>query len=364
MANTQISMQITEPARDHIRTTCQPSLYGNNSGMIRYLTTVLLLLTAACSFPADIHETRFIMGTLVEFTIAAGDSQQAAPAIAAAAAEMQRIEDAFTIYGDHPNAVKAFNASAPGTLVTLPDEVAALLTQALKVKQHSGGAFDPALGKLNLLWGFSIDPPPTSPPSPQTIKAAMPPARCIDQRGGQWLRLDARCLLDFGAIAKGYAIDRGIAILRQYGIHNAIINAGGDIRLIGSHGDQPWRIGIRHPRNNNDVIAALNLQGDVSIVTSGDYERFFMHDGKRYHHLLNPKTGWPATGSQSATVIAASATLADAWSTALFIQGKSGLKRFKTVSQQAMLVDQSGKISGTLKGIASPVGHQYADAPE
>jgi len=316
--------------------------------MPRLLVAIIVLLSSACTAQEDVHETRFIMGTLVEFTIAAGDSQQAVPAIAAAAAEMQRIEDAFTIYGDHPNAVKAFNASTPGTPVTLPDEVAALLTLSLQVKQQSSGAFDPALGKLNLLWGFSIDPPPTSPPNLEAIKAAIPPARCIDKRGGQWLRLDARCLLDFGAIAKGYAIDRGIAILRQYGIHNAIINAGGDIRLIGSHGDQPWRIGIRHPRNNNDVIAALNLQGDVSIVTSGDYERFFMHDGKRYHHLLNPTTGWPATGSQSATVIAASATLADAWSTALFIQGAGGIKAQKNMNRKSLLIDNVGNIHGSL----------------
>lgn len=316
--------------------------------MIRCLTVALLLLNTACSSPTDIHETRFIMGTLVEFTISASDSQQAAAAIAAATTEMQRIEDAFTIYGDHPNAVKIFNASVPGTLVTLPDEVAALLTLALSVKQQSGGAFDPALGKLNLLWGFSKDPPPSSPPDLKAIQAAIPPTHCIEKQGNQWRRTDARCLLDFGAIAKGYAIDRGIAILQQHGIHNAIINAGGDIRLIGSHGDRPWRIGVRHPRKHNDVIASLKLQGDVSIVTSGDYERFFMDGGKRYHHLLNPKTGWPATGTQSATVIAASATLADAWSTALFIQGVDGIKLQQNMNQQVLLVDNNGDIFGAL----------------
>ncbi len=316
--------------------------------MPRLLIAVLALLASACTTQEDVHETRFIMGTLVEFTIAAQDSDQAAPAIAAAAAEMQRIEDAFTIYGDHPNAVKTFNASAPGTPVRLPDEVASLLTLALQVKQQSGGAFDPALGKLNLLWGFSIDPPPTTPPNPDAIKAAIPPTRCIGKRGNQWLRTDARCLLDFGAIAKGYAIDRGIAVLRKHGISNAIINAGGDIRLIGSHGQRPWRIGIRHPRNRNDVIASLELHGDVSIVTSGDYERFFIENGKRYHHLINPKTGWPANDTQSATIIADSAALADAWSTALFIQGKEGIKRLQGMKLKTMLVDQNGKIFGAL----------------
>jgi len=341
MANAQVA-----PVRQAVA--CQPSDSGKNGVMRRFLTVTLLLISTACSSPADMHETRFIMGTLVEFTISANDSKHASAAITAATAEMQRVEDEFTIYGDHPNAVKAFNASIPGTPVNLPDEVANVLTLALKVKQQSNGAFDPALGKLNLLWGFSKDPPPTSPPEQKAITAAIPPTHCIDKQDDKWLRTDARCLLDFGAIAKGYAIDRGIATLQQHGIHNAIINAGGDIRLIGSHGDRPWRIGIRHPRNRNDVIASLDLQGDVSIVTSGDYERFFMYNGKRYHHLINPKSGWPASGSQSATVIAASATLADAWSTALFIQGADGIKLMKNMRGNILLIDHKGKKYGTL----------------
>lgn len=316
--------------------------------MRRILIIHLLLWLSACSPNEDIHETRFIMGTLVEFTVAATNAEQAPEAIAAAAAEMQRIENDFTIYGDHPNAVKAFNATAPGTAVALPDEVSALLARALEIKQQSDGAFDPALGELNLLWGFSNDPPPTAPPASNAIAAAIPPTHCIERRGNRWLRRDARCLLDFGAIAKGYAIDRGIAIFRAHGINNAIINAGGDIRLIGSHGARAWQIGIRHPRNRDTVLSALQLTGDVSIVTSGDYERFYIDHGERYHHLIDPQTGWPAKRSQSATVIAANATDADAWSTALFILGENGLEYLKRHQIRAMLVDAAGKVHGRL----------------
>jgi len=321
---------------------------GKNDAMFRFLAAALLLLSTACSAPADVHETRFIMGTLVEFTIIDDDSDKAESAIAAAAVEMQRIEDAFTIYGDHPNAVKSFNATAPNTPMTLPDEVSQLLTLALTVKQQSGGAFDPALGGLNLLWGFSGDDAPASPPQLHAIKDAIPPAHCIEHHGKQWIRTDHRCLLDFGAIAKGYAIDRGIAVLRQHGIRNALINGGGDIRLIGSHGERPWHIGIRHPRKKGEVLESLQLQGDVSIVTSGDYERFFIYHGTRYHHLIDPKTGWPATKTQSATVIASSATLADAWSTALFIQGADGIKMQQEMKQKSLLVDDHGNVSGNL----------------
>jgi len=319
-----------------------------NVAMFRFLVMALLLFFTACSGPADVHETRFIMGTLVEFTVIDDDRDRAESAIADAAVEMQRIEDTFTIYGDQPNAVKAFNTVVPDSPVELPDEVSQLLILALKVKQQSGGAFDPALGELNLLWGFSGDDTPSSPPPVQAIEDAIPPAHCIEHQGRQWIRTDRRCLLDFGAIAKGYAIDRGIAVLRQHGIRNALINGGGDIRLIGSHGKRPWHNGIRHPRKKGEVIERLNLQGDVSIVTSGDYERFFMYQGKRYHHLINPKTGWPATKVQSATVIASSATLADAWSTALFIQGADGIKMQQEINQKALLVDDQGKVYGSL----------------
>jgi len=315
--------------------------------MLRYIALLMLLLPVACSSSTDTHETHFIMGTLVEFTIANADKQVAEKAIAAAAGEMQRIEDTFTIYGDQPNVVKAFNASVPGTLVSLPDEVASLLRLALTVKKQSHGAFDPALGKLNLLWGFSTDPPAISPPPKTAIAAAIPPEHCIQQRGSQWIRLDARCQLDFGGIAKGYAIDRGIDVLKQHGIHHALINAGGDIRLIGKHGDRPWHIGIRHPRNKNDVLADLQLQGDVSIVTSGDYERFYFYQGKRYHHLLNPQTGWPAMAAQSVTVIADSAALADAWSTALFIQGKVDPALNNHIHIKTLIVDKHGTIRKT-----------------
>ncbi|PIP01720.1 MAG: thiamine biosynthesis protein [Zetaproteobacteria bacterium CG23_combo_of_CG06-09_8_20_14_all_54_7] len=309
------------------------------------ITCYLLLMLTACSGQSDVHDTRFLMGTLVEFTVSDSDQAVAEQAITAAAAEMQRIEDTFTIYGDLPNAVKAFNRSPVNMPVSLPDEVSRVLAVALHVQQQSGGAFDPALGGMNLLWGFSSDPPPDSPPAAAAIEQALPPAHCIERHGSQWLRTDSRCLLDFGGIAKGYAIDRGIALLKEHGIANAIINAGGDLRLIGEHHHQPWKIGIRHPRKPGEVITSLALQGDKSIVTSGDYERFFIYNNIQYHHILNPVTGWPATQNQSVTVIAPTAMLADAWSTALFIASSSVLPATLSV----MRVGRDGKTVGTLQ---------------
>jgi len=307
--------------------------------------TALLLLITACAGPQDVRESRFIMGTLVQFTIAGADEDQALAAIRAAAEEMQRIEDDFTIYGAKPNAVKAFNASVPGETVSLPDEVGNLLQTARDVAGQSEGAFNPLLGSLSLLWGFSLPDLPVAPPSDADIAAARSGADLnrlmMVQKG--WKRLSPQTKLDFGAIAKGYAIDRGIAVLREHGIANAILDAGGDLRVIGDHLGKPWRIGLRHPRKQGAALGWFEASGDFSIVTSGDYERFFIYQGRRYQHILDPATGMPADTSSSATVItAANATLADAWSTALFVLGEKGIPLVEARGMQALLVDAQG----------------------
>lgn len=314
------------------------------------LLLALTLTFAACSpAPQDVKESRFIMGTLVTFTIAGVPHDQALGAIKAAANEMQRIEDEFTIYGDHPNAVKTFNASQPGTPVTLPDEVSQLLQQSLGISRQSGSEFTPVIGSLSLLWGFSLPNPPNKPPSDAAIRMALSGVHnnLIQHHGNIWKRSNVRTKLDFGGIAKGYAIDRGIAVLQAHGIKSAILDAGGDLRAIGSHNGKPWRIGIRHPRDKNKTIGWFEVHGDISIVTSGDYERFYIYHGRRYHHIMNPATGMPAMKTMSATVIASNATLADGWSTALFVAGSDGLKKIQNKGMQAVLMDGSGKLYKT-----------------
>ncbi len=317
--------------------------------MSMLLLALTLTFTACSPAPQDVKESRFIMGTLVSFTIAGVPHDQALDAIKASTTEMQRIEDEFTIYGDHPNAVKALNASQQGTPVTLPEEVSQLLQQSLDISRQSGGAFTPVIGSLSLLWGFSLPDPPNKLPSAEAIRTALSGVHnnLIAHAGTKWERLNTQAKLDFGAIAKGYAIDRGIEILKAHGITSAILDAGGDLRAIGSHNGKPWRIGIRHPRDKNKTLGWFEVHGDISIVTSGDYERFFLLDGKRYHHIMNPATGMPAMKSMSATVIASNATLADGWSTALFVAGPDGLKKIRNKGLQAVLMDASGRLYQT-----------------
>lgn len=314
------------------------------------------LLGACTPQAADVRETRFIMGTLVEFTIHGADQALAQSAIADAAAEMQRIDAAFTLYGDHANAVKSLNAAAVNVPVRFPQEASDLLRLSLEISKQTQGAFTPAIGSLSLLWGFAAADPPSAPPAAYAIEAALTGVNDTylhhDARG--WRRLHTQTKLDFGAIAKGYAIDRAIAVLKAQGIQNAIVNAGGDLRAIGSRGKRPWRIGIRHPRQPQETLGWLEVSGDKSIVTSGDYERFFMYGKKRFHHIIDPKSGWPATASQSATVIADRAARADAWSTALFVLGADGLARVEAQGMQAILVDATG-----VPHITSGLAHRF-----
>ncbi|HID37305.1 MAG TPA: FAD:protein FMN transferase, partial [Ghiorsea sp.] len=271
----------------------------------------------------DVKESRFLLGTLVEFTIFTDDEDQALATITLAAEEMQRVQDVFTTFGSVPNSVKLFNQAPANTWIQLDKEVETLLLQALTIQQDSQGAFDPTLGKLNQLWAFSGESPPNKPPTLAAIQDALAQTgieslQYSEHKG--WMKKINGLMLDFGAIAKGYAIDRGIQVLKQYGVQHAIINAGGDMRILGDHGGKPWRIAIRHPRSEKP-LGWVEIENDTSIVTSGDYERFYLYEGKRYHHILDPKIGLPSHASQSVTVIAPSAVIADAWSTALFVLG-------------------------------------------
>jgi thiamine biosynthesis lipoprotein len=222
----------------------------------------------------------------------------------------------------------------------------------MTVSNESNHAFSPALGALDLLWGFSSPQPLQQPPADAAIQAliAKPLTDCL-VRGddGRWLRSHAACMLDLGGIAKGYALDQGMAVLQQHGMVNAMINAGGDIRLSGLHGERPWRVGIRDPQQQGGVVGVLELSGDQSVVTSGDYERFFVWHGKRYHHILDPHRGYPAMVAHSSTIIAPTATLADAWSTALFVAGTSLLPTLEQHRMRYLLIDSDYRLHADAK---------------
>jgi len=284
---------------------------------------VLFLLSSCQQSLEDVKETRLILGTVVTFTVAGASEQAALDAITQAAAVMQDVENTFTTHGDIPNTVKVFNQTKAGEPVHLFAAVDDLLQQSITYWKKTQGAFDPTLGDLNMRWGFSGDKAPVVPLTKIEVQQSLvlSGVGAIHRVSPQtWVKDKAGIQLDFGAIAKGLAIDKGVEKLQQLGIQHAIINAGGDMRILGDHNSQSWRIAIRHPREDK-ALGWLDISADTSIVTSGDYERFFMYQGKRYHHIINPKTGFPAEQSMSVTVQAPTAMQADVLSTALFILG-------------------------------------------
>ncbi len=314
---------------------------------------VLALSLSACgrNGPA-VHETQLLaLGTLVEVTVWDGEETRRARAIRAIEHRLQAIER--DLHAWHPGPLSDVNAAlAAGRSVTIGEELARLVADGQRFERLSQGRFNPAIGRLVRLWGFQSDDPPRGPPpAPETIRALLDEAPSMADLVVEDGRLSSRnraVRLDLGAYAKGYAIDEAVAILRREGIGNAIVNAGGDLRVIGRRGDRPWRIGIRDPFGKG-VAASLQLDGDRSVVTSGDYERYFEYDGRRYHHLLDPRTGRPARGLASVTVVADTAERADAAATALFVAGPRDwpVVAARMGIDDVMVVDARGRISMT-----------------
>ena len=290
----------------------------------RLLLPLLLLLLAACSRPAaERHDTQLVFGTLVDVTLYDTDAATAQRAFTQLREDFKLMHFMWHPWKPGPlgrtNELLALQAPFSANPSILP-----LIEKSLPLTQASDHLFNPAIGKLLDLWGFHSDEPPKGPPpDPQAIAAlvaADPKLEDIEIRGVVMRGTNPAVKLDFGAMAKGLAIDRGIEALQALGVRNAVINAGGDLKVIGRHGDRPWRVGIRDPRGEG-VLAVLDVHDGEAVFTSGDYERYFVWEGKRYHHILDPRTGYPAQGTRSVTVIHPDAATADAAATALFVAG-------------------------------------------
>jgi thiamine biosynthesis lipoprotein len=303
---------------------------------------VLFALQRCDREPQSVSRSRLLMGTVVEIT-ALGDEQQALDtAVSEAFRAMARVEGLMSAIRPHSD-VSRLNASTAA--VEVSPETAAVLALGQRIAIASDGAFDMTLGRLKALWGIEGSEPRI--PSEAEIAAA------LDGIGPQALHLEGTHVskpfsslqVDLGGIAKGFAVDQAIEVLRRAGVAHASVNAGGDIRLLGDHRGRPWRIGIQHPRNPLTLLATLELD-QVAVVTSGDYERFFERDGVRYHHLFDPRSGRPAALCQSVTVVAASAAEADALATAAFVLGPEAGLRFVEAWPQAevLLVAADGSL--------------------
>ncbi|TCK17140.1 thiamine biosynthesis lipoprotein [Thiogranum longum] len=291
---------------------------------VSFLALALLLATACQPQPEVVYRQQlFAFGTLIDITTQGVDAAQSRAAVQAVDAMYQQQHRDWHAWQrgalDDLN-----NAIAAGKSWQTDSSIVKLIRMGQNFERLSGGLFNPAIGELLALWGFQQDEPEGPPPSPQRINAWLshkPSSLQLTIDGNIVSSQNPHVRLDFGGFAKGYSVGKAVELLEGRGIHNLIINAGGDLCLRGNRGgNKPWRIGIRHPRNTG-TLATLELQGAACVFTSGDYERYYIYQGRRYHHILDPRSGYPATATRSVTVIADDPALADAAATALLIAG-------------------------------------------
>ncbi len=308
----------------------------------------LALLLAGCRDDSPVYNTRFLaFGTLMDLSIVGVGLEEAERASQLQDPEFQFMHQAWHAWDPGPMG-RVNTLLATGKPFAAPPCILPLVRQSQELAARSDHLFNPAIGHLVDLWGFHADAPERrAPPDKARIDAlvrANPLMSDIEVDGILLRGKNPAVKLDFGAIGKGYGIDLAIAHLRELGIHHAIVNAGGDLRAIGNRDGQPWRIAVRSP-GGGGVLAILQVSGDESIFTSGDYERNFTHEGKNYHHVIDPRTGWPAEGAHSVTVIHGDATTADAAATALLVAGPA---RWHEIAQamgirSVLLIDQAGR---------------------
>ena len=284
------------------------------------------LLTASCSNTAntEFKHNIFAFGTLIEITLRDTTETKANTAFDHLERKFHAYHASWSPWETGSDLSRINDSIEAGSRISAPQAVLPLIIASKDLFEKSNGLFNPAIGNLINLWQMHRhDEKDISPPDAADIDRLVtqdPDMSDIHIDGTLIESRNPGVQLSLGAFAKGYAIDLAMEYLQSQGIENAVINTGGDLRVIGQHGERPWRIGIRHPRKD-DVIAWLDADPNESIFTSGDYERFYMYDGKRYHHILDPRTGYPATGSISVTVIHHDAGIADAAATALFVAG-------------------------------------------
>ncbi len=231
-----------------------------------------------------------------------------------------------------------------------PPCILPLVRRSQELAAASGNLFNPAIGALIDLWGFQVGESERrhAPPEKAEIDALVKARPRMDdiQIDGILLQgVNPNLKLDFGFIARGYAIDMAVEQLRELGIHNAIVNVGGDLRAIGTRGGPPWPVALRNPIGGG-VLAILQVSGDESVFTSGDYQLNFTYKGKTYHHVIDPRTGWPAEGARLVTVIHQDATSAAAAANALMIAGPDLWQQTAQAMgvRSCLIIDARGRI--------------------
>lgn len=307
----------------------------------------MVFLVISCQSHSErlFRKSEILMDTIVTITVVSDDEKKAEVAIDRAFKELKRLEGLFNVFSPQSE-VSDINRSAGKEKVKTTEDTLRLIRYALKIGELTDGAFDITVGAVTRLYDFHSK---VAPP----MKEIRENLRYVDFRkviidNDRVYLPETGMRIDPGGIAKGYAADRAIEILKAEGIKSALVAVAGDIKGYGRKPDgSPWRVGIRDPRGDReDIFAIVELRDEMAISTSGDYERYFIKDGKRYHHIIDPHTGLPAEGLMSVSVIGRKGTYTDSLATAVFIMGKEeGRKVAEDLGYGVVMVDREGNIS-------------------
>lgn len=320
-------------------------------GIALSVGVVALLAGSPERAPASVFAETQLMGTRwsIEVVPPRGMEREAVDsAVADAFAEVARVEGLASEWRPETPLTQV-NRAAGGEPVLVPLELVGIIERSLVVSRESGGAFDITWRGMGKLWDLRAEPfvlPSAAEVAAARLRVDFRKVRIEGDRVGL---ADADMAIGLGGIAKGYAVDRAAGVLSARGLESFSVKGGGDLLVRGRHGDRPWHVGIRDPRGGpDDLLRVVDLE-DSSVATSGDYERFRLHEGVRYHHIIDPRTGWPARGCRSVTIVARTSELADGLSTAVFVLGPvEGLALVGRVGgAEALVVDDDGRITAT-----------------
>jgi thiamine biosynthesis lipoprotein len=331
------------------------------------LCLLLLTFLSACApYKEKIYrKSKILMDTLVTITVVSNSQDSAEKAIDSAFSEIEKLEK-LTNFFSSESEVSLINKNAGISGVKVSPDILDILEKALLVSEKTRGAFDVTIGPVMTLYDFYKKIRPEQGAIKKNLPLVNYRELIINKNKSTVFLRKKGMLIDLGGIAKGYAADKAVETLKINGIHSGLVSVAGDIEAFGLKPDKrPWKIGIRSPRIpttpplprggkrgvkgdkegfSDDIMATIELR-DMAISTSGDYERFFILDGKRYHHLLSPKTGYPAEGCQSVSVITKNGVFTDAFATGVFILGpERGMKVLEKMGFDGVIVDSQGKV--------------------
>ncbi len=305
---------------------------------------VILALLSAISFvfPIEFYgETRIFWN--IPVTVLVYAEKNARKLVNDSFAEIRRVAHTLNRYSEESE-VSKINRNAGKRPIKVSDRTLEVIDRAVRISELTEGAFDISVAPLVSLWDFRKKKIPLKKDIVKTLKKVGFRHIRIDRKSGTVFLERKGMGIDLGGLIKGYLADIAVDLLKREGAVAGLVSLGGDVRIFGRKPDgRKWKIGVKHPRREG-VIAVVEIQ-EGAVSTSGDYERYFIYKGTRYHHIIDPRTGYPARGFQSVTVFAKEGIMADALSTALFVLGsEKALQKIRELGVEAILIDSKGKV--------------------